>query len=198
MPTGYTAPVQSGEITEFKDFALQCARAFGALVMMRDEPMDAKIPDAFEPSDYHTRRLAEAKAELERLRSLTPEQIEAEAEKAWQTELDYHNKRVAETALQRKRYEDMLAKVEAWVPPTPDHTGLKEFMASQLRESIEFDCRDREPPKRKTSEEWLHAALKSALWNVEYHEKGQREEIERTEGRNRWLRELRESLKAAA
>ena len=35
MPTGYTAAVCSGEITEIKDFALSCARAFGALITMR-------------------------------------------------------------------------------------------------------------------------------------------------------------------
>jgi hypothetical protein len=39
MPTGYTAPVQSGEIVELEDFILLCARAFGACVMQRDEPM---------------------------------------------------------------------------------------------------------------------------------------------------------------
>lgn len=37
MPTGYTASVQEGKVTEFRDFAMECARAFGALVMMRDE-----------------------------------------------------------------------------------------------------------------------------------------------------------------
>ena len=35
----------------------------------------------------------------------------------------------------RERYETMLAEVEAWQPPTPDHEELKRFMADQLRES---------------------------------------------------------------
>lgn len=45
MPTGYTYPVCEGKITEFPDFALSCARAFGALISMREEPMDAPLPD---------------------------------------------------------------------------------------------------------------------------------------------------------
>lgn len=53
MPTGYTAAVEDGTITEFDDFAWQCARAFGALIMMRDDPMSAPIPQKFEPTAEH-------------------------------------------------------------------------------------------------------------------------------------------------
>ncbi len=62
MPTGYTADIAKG-IT-FQQYAWSCARAFGALVMMRDEPSDAPIPEAFTPSDYHVKALAEARAKL--------------------------------------------------------------------------------------------------------------------------------------
>jgi len=60
MPTGYTYPVVEGKITEFSDFALSCARAFGALITMRDDPHDTPIPETFEPSDYNAKKLAEA------------------------------------------------------------------------------------------------------------------------------------------
>jgi hypothetical protein len=49
MPTGYTDCVRSGEVTEFADFAMKCARAFGACIEMRDEPSGTPIPEAFEP-----------------------------------------------------------------------------------------------------------------------------------------------------
>lgn len=48
MPTGYTADVQSGKVTDFAEYAMNCARAFGALVLMRDDPSDADIPERFE------------------------------------------------------------------------------------------------------------------------------------------------------
>ena len=65
MPTGYTASVADGRVTEFAPFALQCARAMGALIMMRDEPHDAPIPERFEASDYYSKSLAEARERLE-------------------------------------------------------------------------------------------------------------------------------------
>lgn len=52
MPTGYTAGVKDGTVTDFKAFVMQCARAFGALIDMRDDPSDVPIPKSFAPSSY--------------------------------------------------------------------------------------------------------------------------------------------------
>ena len=58
MPTGYTAYVQDGVITEFADFAMKCARAFGALIDMRDESLDAEIRVQREPNtEYFDKEL---------------------------------------------------------------------------------------------------------------------------------------------
>lgn len=43
MPTGYTADLMEKGM-EFKPFVLQCARAFGALITMRDDSLDAPSP----------------------------------------------------------------------------------------------------------------------------------------------------------
>jgi len=44
MPTGYTAEIYEGEKeVTFEKFALTCARAFGACITIRDEPMSASI-----------------------------------------------------------------------------------------------------------------------------------------------------------
>ena len=43
MATGYTYPVVEGKITEFSEFALGCARAFGAFMHMRDDNSDAPL-----------------------------------------------------------------------------------------------------------------------------------------------------------
>lgn len=74
MPTGYTASVQDGKITEFRDFAMQCARAFGATITMRDDPSDAPIPEAFEPENYNAKRLIEAQEEIARLNAMTDDE----------------------------------------------------------------------------------------------------------------------------
>lgn len=52
MPTGYTSPLYEGKEISFEQFALRCARNFGALVMMREEPLDTPIPEKFNPCEY--------------------------------------------------------------------------------------------------------------------------------------------------
>ena len=46
MATGYTFNVVDGQITTLSDFAMQCARAFGLLIDMRDAPSDAPMQTA--------------------------------------------------------------------------------------------------------------------------------------------------------
>ena len=45
MPTGYTAPVEDGSITDLRAYALRCARNTGHLYStLQDVPLDAPIP----------------------------------------------------------------------------------------------------------------------------------------------------------
>ena len=73
MPTGYTADVADGKITEFTEYALQCARAFGACIMLRDDPVSSEIPE-FEPSDYSAKELAEAEKDLSQFLAMNESQ----------------------------------------------------------------------------------------------------------------------------
>jgi len=70
MPTGYTATLMEKNQT-FPEFIMGCARAFGALIMMRDDPNDATIPDKFEPSDYHAKGIIKAREKLAKLKAMT-------------------------------------------------------------------------------------------------------------------------------
>lgn len=195
MPTGYTAAVQSGEVTELRDFALRCARAMGALVMMRDEPMSAPIPERFEPSRYNAERLAEAQAELNAVTAMSREEAAAEADKDYHIECAAFERRKAERAEDARRYEEMIAKVEAWETKAE---GIREFMLEQLRQSLDFDCRGvGSPPQRKTGNEWHTAKIEELTRSIAYHTKANAEEIARTEARNRWIKDLRESLVTA-
>jgi hypothetical protein len=194
MPTGYTAAIKDG--ISFEKFVWSCARAFGALVMMRDEPTGAPIPQRFEPSDYNAKRAAEARGELARLQAMSIEQVQAAAESAYSEAVQRHEKRTAERTELRNKYNAMLAKAVQWEPPTKDHEGLKEMMISQLRESIDWDCNDKydQPPMKQDAMTWHNAQIAEARRSIAYHEKAQAEENERTEGRNAWLMALRESV----
>ena len=196
MPTGYTHPVQTGKVTDFRTFALQCARAMGALIMMRDESHDAPIPDEFEPSGYHPEAIKKVGAELVGLRSMTHEQIREAHRTAWEESVAHHDEYRERKVLEESRYRAMLSKVEDWEPPTDEHDGLKKFMREQLEGSIDHDCGDYLPALIEASaDKWWQQLVKAAEKDLAYHKRENEKDAERTEGRNLWVRDLRESLK---
>src|SRR5574341_660996 len=155
MPSGYTAAIADG-IT-FEQFAMRCARAFGACATMRDDRADARIPDAFEPSDYHLKAQQSARDELAVLNAMTPEDAEHAAAAAWDKAETARLVRLQEYRDLRTKYEAMLVKVRAWTSPTPEHDGLRDFMCQQITQSIDFDCHESycsEPTRRQTGAEW--------------------------------------------
>jgi hypothetical protein len=196
MPTGYTHPVQNGTITEFPEFAMQCARAFGALVMMRDDPSDTPIPDEFTPSDYHKTAIDKARAGLLALDGMTPNECDAAAVVAFNEAVASRKKRELERTTEHARYIAMRSKVEKWKPPTPDHNGLRHFMLEQLNSSIEFDCSiyATDLPILQTGSEWLANKKDGAEKDILYHTKEHAKELERTATRNAWVKALRASL----
>lgn len=195
MPTGYTACVGDGEITEFAPFALRCARAFGVAITMRDDPMDVPIPETFKPDTrYHDERIATTTALLAELGKLTGRECEHRAQvertAALTSEEGYRQKR-ADT---RARYEAMLAKVDAWDAPA-EWSELKVFMLKQLRESINFDCRDYSTDHpRLTGEEWKAKTITKANRDLAYHTEERTKEIERAAERTRMMQSLRASF----
>ena len=196
MPTGYTAAIKDG--ISFEEFALGCARAFGALVTMRDEPSDAEIPDSFEPSDYHAKMLEEAKNRLHYLQCLSLEDAGILAEQQHKDESARLSKRLEENSALMASYRAMLEQAKAWTPPSSDHVNLKEFMVGQIEESIRFDdCSEYcEPPPKKSGEQWRADQIKAAEWSVSYHEKEHKAEVARCKERTEWVKDLRSSLKA--
>jgi hypothetical protein len=196
MPTSYTADVQSGKITEFNDFAMSCARAFGACITMRDDPSSAVIQDEFAPSDYNAKALIDANAILSALEALTPDERQAAADADNDAVIKSWDDREAERAKQRERYEAMLEKVQAWAPPTSEHAGMKTFMIEQIVGSIKFDCSESygKRPEPKSTADWYADALSRANNNISYHAKAQAEEIERALKKTKWVADLRASL----
>jgi hypothetical protein len=198
MPTGYTAAIKDG--ISFEEFTWNCARAFGALIMMRDDPASAPIPERFEPSDYNLKRLAEARSRLAELEALTPEQCQQRADEQYESDEQSRLDRKQEMQDLRAKYADMLDQVRVWIAPSKEHDGLKEFMIKQIEESIKFDCgytHYDEPTVRLSGIDWLDEQKARAIKNIEHHKTANAEEVERTNGRNEWVRLLRESLAPA-
>jgi hypothetical protein len=198
MPTGYTAKIGDTDIS-FKDFALHCARAFGACIMQRDAPGD-EPPKLQEVDNYHLKQVALAQEKLGALALLSPEEARARAENEYAQTLKDAEEGIARDARLKERYEAMLVHVAAWQPPTPDHQGLKDFMEQQLRQSLSFDCgrsywQDAKAgSKCLTADEWMLKEKARATKDLDYHTKEYAEEKERVKGRNAWITALGDSL----
>lgn len=195
MPTGYTSLIQDG--ADFKQFALSCARAFGAAIMQRDDPSDTPLKTEYEPSDYHIKELEKANEQKEKLDSLT--------DSDWQLMLDNEfeaeQKRIAEYAKQEaeteKKYNSVLEKAKAWIPPTSDHVGIKEFMVKQIEDSINFDCKhykDKKPEPKLSLEDFKSKKYDSVNWSINYHTKEHDAEVKRAKERTEWLTSYVNSL----
>lgn len=203
MPTGYTATLCEKE-QPFSEFVMGCARAMGACVMMRDDPFDAPIPERFEPSDYHTKKVAEAEQALASLDASSDDELSAEAAAYYHRRVRELRDRISKNIKTTYRLNLMLAEVEGWLPPTPDHIGLKDFMRQQLRSTIDFDGNSEWEEKElsslrpMTAREWRQKESDRLLKEIEYHTKGHADEVERTEARNAWIKALRESLQQPA
>jgi hypothetical protein len=155
MPTGYTECISKG--VSFEKFVMTCARAFGACIEMRDDSLSVPIPEEFKPSTYHIDALATAQTELEHLSTVTIDGAE------WRANVEYNhlvaerNEYIKKNVELLQKYNDMLFKVGAWQPPTPDHIELKKFMLQQLKESMKFDSMlnyyDENPVKKLSGKE---------------------------------------------
>jgi len=196
MPTGYTYLIQEG--IDLKDFIMKCARNFGALIEMRDTPMDVEIPEKFEPSDYHRKRIGEVEKRLEYLKKMNAEKAERKAYKEYVDKLDRKEKSIQEIREIKGKYMNMMVKVRQWIPPTEEHKNLKDFMVDQIEKSIKFDCNENCLTKdiiiRLSGEEWRDKEIQKGQDDLVYYKKGWKEENDRVDERNKWLKELRDSL----
>ncbi|AQY37887.1 hypothetical protein P4V72_30790 [Bacillus thuringiensis] len=196
MPTGYTSDIYEGKDVSSSNYILKCARAFGALIEMRDYPMDAEIPE-FKVSEYHLEHEEAAKNELKRYENMSVEEAEKDLEEVYKRKVASNREVIKKKEKLKQRYMYVLAGVKQWEPPTEEHIKLKEYAIEQLETSIYHDCNteyyEREPYKQ-TGAEYLKEMIKRCEDNVLYHQKEYLQEVQRVNNRNNWVKELKLSL----
>lgn len=204
MPTGYTAPVEDGEVTDLKAFALLCARGFGVALEQRDEPVENPIRalnlDDDSTVQYYSGRLQKDIDELRRLNSLNVKDRETEfytyfaecERRAMEAKTDYLTK-IA-------RYNDMIDKVEAWDVSKYNSellTNLKKFMLNQLDIGKPSDYSEYCLPKYKSPVEYVSGRILEVNKSIEYAVKAIDERKERIQEQNESLDQLRKALEDA-
>lgn len=193
MPTGYTHKIKDGQT--FNEFVWSCARAFGALIEMRDSPSDELIPERFEPSTFYADAIKNKEVELANAEQRSDAEWEVLATAEYDEAVKQYQKSYQGNEDLEQKYKAMLSEAEAWEPPTEEHRGLKEFMVSQLGESIRFDCgHTLSQPVEKTGTELREQKLAHLRKSIDDYKEENRREIERVEGRNKWLADLRASV----
>lgn len=198
MPTGYTAKLMEKGQT-FPEFVMTCARAFGPLVSMRDDAMDAPIPEDLGAGrdDYYTKALAEAQLKLKGLEAMDVDGQLAYGGMKKCVSLAEARKADAKNRLEDERLDSMRKRVEAWAPPTDDHIELKKFMLEQIKISLhgsDYYAREIERLEAQDPQAIYYEHLESACHDVEYYG----EKVEKRAGNydyaNKWVKALRESL----
>lgn len=195
MPTGYTAGIYDGSITSFEEYALQCARAFGACITLRDEELTSDIPE-FKPSDYHLKKIREIENERITLENTLDALLQLQLDKEHEDRVSSYHNWEKENRLRFERYEAMLVKARAYKAPTSEHVEYAKFLVSQIEDSMKFDCFAYSdlPPVKPSLEEWKANKIRNLYKDLAYHSKEYDAELERVEKRNLWIKALKESL----
>lgn len=194
MPTGYTAYIEDGSITTAEDFIMLCARAFGVCISMRDEPLSKPIPQEFAESSFYRDALEQEHKRLSYLRNMTDAEIHEQNESEYQKRVAKRESSVKKDEELKSRYLGLLAKVKDWNPPTPEHDGLKKFCIEQIQMSLPDPRYYDSPIEKLPDDEWIKTNIRYCLKAIARYEKEAKEEAERTASRNKWLKDLRDSL----
>lgn len=197
MPTGYTAPVQDGEMTDLAEFAWNCARAF-----FYDDSMPASLVK--EPDKYAANRYEEALDKLARAEAMTLGEAMALAVADYEHEKKALEESLERSRVYRERYEAMLAKVQTWELPTDEHRALKAFMVQQLEDSIRWDCNIEHTEgalaelKVESAEEYRQNRIAWAKEDVEHCRKRVESGLLNVQETTEWLQALNASLQRPA
>ena len=201
MSTGYTYKIEKGQ--SFENFALNCARNFGACISLRDEPGIAEAPRKIKAdTHFEETRMQNAIDEKKAFEMLSDTQIEHILFKQNMEEIRRYHRYIQENRELEEKYKNMLDKVNKWTPPTSEHINLKNFMISQIEESISFDCGiihyESEIQRRKNSSLDVEGYKKMRLEMLKKDIKRANESLKKAkksiDDKNEWLEQLYISL----
>src|SRR3990167_3890702 len=195
MPTGYTAELMENGM-DFRTFTLRCARAFGACVMQRDDPMK-DAPEKQKPSEYATNALKEAEKKLKQLQAIPAKRQQDYGEEQRSKAVASAKQSLATTRTENARLDKMAIQVRAWHPPTDDHKGLKDFMLDQISISRHAEAWGEKyvrEAEEKTVEAYFVEAVSKAVRDVAYYKEEAQKEQGRADQRNGWIDDLYRSL----
>jgi hypothetical protein len=197
MPTGYTSDICDGKDVDWKEFLMTCAHAFGATISMRDESLNTPIPEEFKVDNYYQVKITESLNQLKEYENMTLEEAEKSVNEEFERREKHRLEQLARSQKLREKLESILEDITEWQPPSNDHVELKNFAVNQIFQTIDFDCDEKyhsKPTTKLTAETWLLSKKADCIHDINYYKEQYEKEVERVSGRNKWVRQLRNSL----
>lgn len=195
MPTGasglnHDSVYDMGDDVLFREFALRCALDF-----IRYDSKSAKNPKEFKPSSYHKKELAKAEQKLNHFEDITDDEANILANEYYICEVKKYNQNSGEKQKLEDGYNDMLAQVEKWEVPSPNHKSFKDFMKERLEGSLKSDCNyASDIPKYISGTEYKKKLIAEAKGDIKYHQKKYAKEVKQAIDKTRWVQELVKGL----
>lgn len=191
MATGYTCYIEDSPNPTFDQFLWRCAHAY-----VYDSSLSERIeiPEEYETDPYYTKQLADAYNRLDRAKKLTISNVKDEVKRRNEQAVEEWAKREKEWSALLTRYARMREQVEAWEIPTPEHKSLKDFMLSQIDDSVRWVGGPRPRPTPVTPKEYISNAIESALRDVQYYAEQIQDDIKKKKAWRDWLVALDKSV----
>ena len=191
MPSAYTAMIEEDDGCTFEEFAWKCARAMGATILMRDEPLDTHIEDEkLADIGYYEKQLDERQNRLDCFLKLSEEELINRYDEYVKEISDSNQKRLERYKTLKNRYTEMKDKITKWSPPTTNHDGFKKFMLDQVDQSW---------PQIYTQtieafEDWKRSTVSHLEHDISWSKLYKEEELVRQKERLQWVEDLRKSI----
>lgn len=201
--TGYTAGIVDGSIKNASEFLKLCIRAFMCCFDQRDDSLYSPLVTEFKADEYYFRSCKQAEEDLEQIENMTFDDIKAKYIKEERERIE-HDKRMYERMVDEyAKYKRILDEVEAWIPPTDEHEGIKKFAIEQIKmcmpteEEIE-DSRQKANSKINVSDddikEYYNDILECAKRHVKIRRETLNEQIKSAQSRTEFMRAFLVSL----
>lgn len=136
MPTGYTYFIENGDISTGAEFLKKCIRNFGCCIDQREDSLSAPLVTEVKPSSCYKERYENTVKKYDEFKSKTSDEIREMMRGNRDKDLSDTERYLSKQKLLRNKYLAVREDVENWVPPTPDHEGIKRFALEQIGKSI--------------------------------------------------------------
>lgn len=182
----------------FEAFALECARISSSARSYEEGRDKSDGYAGFLSAEYKTDTsrpvIERLRAELAEVQSWDKDTAKAKARTSYEQALSNYRQDLARHQAQQERYKAMLAEVEAWQPPTPQHDGVKQHMLQAIASDEQNQLGEPIKPRPWTGKHYKEERIKSLTYAIEkLIEIGTTVEEQR-QRHEEWMRQLRESL----